>query len=132
MILVPYSLEHLNLSENNFVCLLKSIIQLQNLKNMMLNYSTRRILPKFPLNIIYINAVEPSLYLGINDRKLKALGKGVFSRVMMCLYVRITFPLSLVCLFLKKKKKNHISPLRLIKFSGQFLFIYLYKIEIPV
>ena len=68
--------------------------------------------------------MEPSLYLGINERKLKALRKGILSGVVMYFCVRIPFFFSYVCLFLKKKKKNegHISPLRLIKLLGHFFF----------
>ncbi|KAL4594414.1 hypothetical protein ACB092_12G018900 [Castanea dentata] len=52
-----FSLHHLNLSRNDFVCLPESIIQLSNLEWMNLSYCTSlRSLPKLPLKIKGVNA----------------------------------------------------------------------------
>ena len=52
-----FSLEYLDLSENDFVCLPESIIRLSKLTQMRLNNCTSlRSLPKLPLNIEFVEA----------------------------------------------------------------------------
>ncbi|XP_050253162.1 disease resistance-like protein DSC1 isoform X2 [Quercus robur] len=53
------SLESLNLTGNNFVCLPESIIQLSNLRRLFMGGCTHlRMLPKLPLNIKFIDATS--------------------------------------------------------------------------
>ncbi|XP_050253194.1 disease resistance protein RPV1-like [Quercus robur] len=53
------SLERLNLSGNNFVCLPESIIQLSNLRFLLMSGCAHlRMLPKLPLNIVYVEAIK--------------------------------------------------------------------------